>query len=226
MVQERSAYRALYRALALAGSNHFGRCEIAIAGQLSKQPRTNSARHETIDLDLALIVQMPTHGVAQQIDQWPIDWDEHNPRAFRAIVSCSRSRLCIYLRDLKRPIDNTEEAMRPYQPAQKLPTTGVIMVARRDLPLASKTADQAAVRNNSTDTWIARSKSGTSRRRFLKFAGSALAAVGAPAVIIPGRLRAASPLIVALWGGSFAEAFKAAYLDPFTKLDFAHFYAA
>ena len=61
-------------------------------------------------------------------------------------------------------------------------------------------------------------RSGVSRRTFLKIAGSAGAAVAAPAVMIPGRVKAAaSPLVVALWGGAFSEAFKAAFLDPFAK---------
>ena len=61
--------------------------------------------------------------------------------------------------------------------------------------------------------------SGSSRRGVLKSAavGLGLSALSAPAILIPGSAKAASPLVVALWGGSFTEAFKSAYLDPFSR---------
>jgi putative spermidine/putrescine transport system substrate-binding protein len=58
-----------------------------------------------------------------------------------------------------------------------------------------------------------------SRRMVLKSvaAGIGLSTLSVPAILIPGKASAATPLVVALWGGAFTEAFKAAYLDPFTR---------
>lgn len=54
---------------------------------------------------------------------------------------------------------------------------------------------------------------GTRRRLLGGIAGSLLAA---PAIVIPGRARAAERLVIVNWGGGVAAAKKAVYYDPFT----------
>jgi len=53
------------------------------------------------------------------------------------------------------------------------------------------------------------------RRRLLGSSISAAVALSAPAILLAGRAKAARQVVIALWGGSFSDNFKAAYLDPF-----------
>ncbi|MBL8670096.1 MAG: ABC transporter substrate-binding protein [Alphaproteobacteria bacterium] len=70
------------------------------------------------------------------------------------------------------------------------------------------------------DSYLHRSADGAavSRRTAIKLGTSAAAiALAAPAVIIPGRARAADKLALISWGGGYRKAWEEAFVNPFVK---------